>query len=76
MLVYRTLNRLLPAYRSLPHIKHSTKHDTTALSSKRSNRCWQFLLLEQTDGEPNEWDIVRAHFEKSRSKKVLTILQQ
>ena len=30
----------------------------------------------KSDDENNEWVMVRDHFEKSRSKKVLTILQQ
>jgi len=38
-------------------------------------RCWKALLLKEDDKEPNEWDLVREHFEKSRSKKVLSIIQ-
>jgi hypothetical protein len=53
-------------------------------------RCWKALLLEPTeetgirvgDGKDessclkSEWDIVLDHFENSRSKKVLSIIQQ
>jgi hypothetical protein len=43
----------------------------------QSERCWKALLLHTPQSqEPNEWEIVREHFENSRSKKVLSIIQQ
>ena len=75
--------------RALPHI---LKHRAVPGSGKNSKkwaaaaavnplcqqeRCWKALLLQpKLINERNEWDIVRDHFENSRSKKVLTILQQ
>ena len=41
-----------------------------------ADRCWKALLLTPEFGRPNEWMAVREHFENSRSKKVLSILQQ
>ena len=44
---------------------------------RQKERCWRALLLAELDhGEMNEWDHVREHFDKSRSKKVLSIIQQ
>lgn len=46
---------------------------------KRCNegeRCWKALLLKPgIDHDVNEWELVRDHFEKSRSNKVLSIIQ-
>ena len=72
--------------RLLPHIikdravldKSSNKDSgiTTTYSSQQE-RCWMALLLHPTSPlEQNEWEIVREHFENSRSKKVLSIIQQ
>ena len=75
--------------RCLPHItkdrafqndpNESSKGTAGAMSSYsiQQERCWKSLLL-QSDSlyEVNEWEIVREHFENSRSKKVLSIIQQ
>ena len=45
----------------------------------QSERCWRALLLKDADAEQaatNEWEIVLEHFQKSRSRRVLTIIQQ
>jgi hypothetical protein len=65
----------------LPHIfsartKLSSSADQAQL--RQSERCWKALLLNQTEshGSNNEWEIVLEHFQNSRCKKVLTIIQQ
>jgi len=72
-----------PDYTPLPHIldNSSTQNkadmSTSSTSSSQEERCWKALLLQpQSDKEINEWGLVREHFEKSRSKKVLSIIQQ
>lgn len=41
-----------------------------------SERCWRSLLIKPSrPDEVSEWYLVREHFEKSRSKKVLSIIQ-
>lgn len=75
--------------RSLPHItkdrafqndpNERSKVSPGAMSSYTSQqqRCWKSLLLQSDSSyEVNEWEIVREHFENSRSKKVLSIIQQ
>jgi hypothetical protein len=70
--------------RALPHIKHnSIQAHTIAGKTKQLNpnrqqeRCWKALLLPaNSSNHRNEWDLVHEHFMNSRSKKVLTILQQ
>lgn len=41
----------------------------------QQERCWKSLLLSDVDCGNNEWNLVREHFEHSRSKKVLSIIQ-
>ena len=61
------------SHRTLPHIVKDSK---PCPSGERSEQCWKSLLGQQDDEEANVWEIVRNHFEKTRSKKVLSILQQ
>jgi hypothetical protein len=72
--------------------KHKSKSAISSAMQleKQKERCWKALLLDPTEemgivvsenyDEPSslktEWDIVLDHFENSRSKKVLTIIQQ
>lgn len=69
-----SLRCLIVYCRSLPHIL-SHKKDLEFGLSKDSEQCWRSLLLEKERGS-SEWDMVREHFENSRSKKVLSIIQQ
>ena len=72
--------------RRLPHIlsdralkNDNSKGNANAASnySQQQERCWKSLLLyADSSYEANEWEIVREHFENSRSKKVLSIIQQ
>lgn len=81
LLIFRRLAASIPIGpgRNLPHI-HGRKKKTgqPALQTKKavSESCWQSLLLAQDNEISNEWSIVHDHFERSRSKKVLSILQQ
>lgn len=65
--------------RSLPHITKSSVDlfPNSESIHRASERCWKNLLLIQEEKHhcSNEWEIVREHFENSRSKKVLTIIQ-
>jgi len=62
----------------MPHIRHNNDTFKTTISRViQSRRCWNALLLKPTStNECNEWEIVRQHFLNSRSRKVLSILQQ
>jgi hypothetical protein len=65
--------------RNLPHIlNEKSRNNGNVRYSKVSEQCWRSLLLKQENSHEsaNEWEIVREHFENSRSKKVLSILQQ
>lgn len=62
--------------RSLPQITKGTKHSKTSSLDRQSERCWRALLLRQDNKHHgNEWNIVEEHFQKSRSKKTLRIIQ-
>jgi hypothetical protein len=62
--------------RSLPHITKGAKQPKTASLERQSERCWRALLLKQENThQENEWKIVQEHFQNSRSKKVLRIIQ-
>ena len=61
--------------RSLPRLEPFSETPDAA-TIRLQKRCWQALLLPDSElCGTNDWSIVREHFEKSRSKKVLTILQ-
>jgi hypothetical protein len=61
----------------LPHINNAYDgFEVTGMPSIQSRRCWKSLLLRQSAlNEHNEWGIVSEHFQNSRSRKVLSILQ-
>ena len=67
--------------RSLPHILGDSlyladKTNTNDVNDQRE-RCWKTLLLPPEDlGFQNEWELVQDHFNNSRSKKVLSIIQK
>jgi hypothetical protein len=64
---------------SLPHIKHRLlrANKPSGPLCRQKERCWKAVLLRNQDThESNEWDTVRAHFMKSRSTKVLSIIQK
>jgi hypothetical protein len=63
--------------RSLPHINKGAKKLKTASLERQSEKCWKALMLKQenTHQGGNEWKIVQEHFQNSRSKKVLKIIQ-
>ena len=66
-----------PGRKSLPHITESDDgFEVTGSHALQGRRCWKSLLLNPSSGnEYNEWDVVSGHFQNSRSRKVLTILQ-
>lgn len=39
-------------------------------------QCWRSLLLQPDPETSSDWDMIREHFMKSRSKKVLSIIQK
>jgi len=72
--------------RRLPHITKSYHHTTNAMTgggkklaplSRQSEICWR-ALLERDERHPakNEWDMVLDHFQNSRSKNILEIIQK
>ena len=58
------------------------KEDNPILTEllSQQERCWKAVLSPAEESEcpggKDEWSIVRDHFANSRSKKVLTIIQQ
>jgi hypothetical protein len=72
--------------RTLPHItkgyqiEGAPRRQTKGILPSRDRqqeRCWKALLLKSdTIHGTSEWDLVWEHFENSRSKKVLSIIQQ
>jgi len=77
----RSLPRLRPLYQARnAYLKSRGIHHLGVAGNQgddQKQRCWKALLLkpEEDDADVNEWDLVRGHFEKSRSKKVLSIIQ-
>lgn len=71
---------LILCNRRIPHITKDRvclTYPRADSSNRQSEQCWKALLMSQDNAhQKNEWEIVREHFENSRSKKVLTILQQ
>lgn len=63
--------------RSLPHITRGYKSSAQQSHStaRQKERCWMSLLLDEADKQ-NEWNIVREHFIKARSNKILSIIQK
>jgi hypothetical protein len=62
----------------MPHINDSNDDgfEETGPNAIQSRRCWKSLLLKPTSAnEYSEWQIVCEHFQNSRSRKVLSILQ-
>jgi len=74
-----SLGQELAEDRTLPHFsvfRKDQSQNRIRFEEDQRERCWKALLLRpEEDREPNEWDLVREHFEKSRSKKVLSIIQ-
>jgi len=65
----------------LPHIHgdslYKDKENEGDVTDHQAERCWKALLMPPDQlGITNEWDLVREHFDKSRTKKVLSIIQQ
>jgi hypothetical protein len=68
----------LASDRSLPLIcdRHKYKDLRSRNTSGDKERCWRAILLKpETEGDSSEWDLVRDHFENSRSNRVLNIIQ-
>jgi hypothetical protein len=63
---------------TLPHISDTNDgFQEIGTHVAQSRRCWKSLLLKPTSlNEFSEWQIVQEHFQNSRSRKVLSILQQ
>lgn len=71
-----SLGLQITEYRSLPHINRNYKGTThTVPLPRQKERCWMSLLVDEGD-KMNEWNIVREHFIKARSNKILTIIQK
>jgi hypothetical protein len=76
----------LASDRTSPHITNSYMGETgtakkggakLAPLSRQSEICWKALLLKQgaRNQMQNEWDMVLEHFQNSRSKTILAIIQ-
>lgn len=62
--------------RSLPHITRSYQGPPPQMPlARQQERCWMSLLVDEGD-KTNEWNIVREHFIKARSNKILNIIQK
>ncbi len=71
--------------RRLPHIRstfllHSNEgkdqDESFGDGTRQQERCWKALLLPSQQMHcTNEWQLVQDHFQKTRSKKVVAIVQ-
>lgn len=85
----RSLPHILSiSHRTTPQKEAHQKSGLKSIpQSRQSEICWKALLLKRSSGEEeeeeagdfqpknHEWDMVREHFQKSRSRNTLTIVQ-